>query len=109
VTQLDSLVGTRTDGAANVGSDVGSVEVNSLEEVGGAVPAKQKRQADKIAHGAAALGDAAALSKITDPLATSLASLDGTLTDGAANLGAGVADSEESMLEGTGNAVPIIF
>jgi hypothetical protein len=109
VTQLDSLDGTLTDGAANVGSDVGSVEVNSLEEVGGAVPAKQKRQADKIAHGAAALGDAAALSEITDPLATSVASLDGTLTDGAANLGAGVADSEESMLEGTGNAVPIIF
>jgi hypothetical protein len=110
VTQLDGLDGTMTDGAANLGSEIGTTEVNSLEGLGSAVPAgKQKRQADKIAHGAAALGQAGGLSKVTGPSADSIASLDGTLTDGAANLGAGVADSEDSMLEGTGSAVPVIF
>ena len=109
VTQLDSLDGTQTDGAANLGSDIGTTEVNSLEALGSAVPGKQKRQADKIAYGAAALGQVGGLSKFTGPIATSIESLDGTLTDGVANLGSGVADSAESMLEGTGSAVPVIF
>jgi hypothetical protein len=109
VTQLDSLDGTLTDGAANLGSDLGTTEVNSLEALGSAVPTKQKRQADKIAYGAAALGQAGGLSKFTGPITNSIASLDGTLTDGVANLGSGVADSEESMLEGTGSAVPVVF
>jgi hypothetical protein len=109
VTQLDSLDGTLTDGAANLGSDIGTTEVSSLEALGSAVPAKQKRQADKIAYGAAALGEVGGLSKFTGPIATSIESLDGTLTDGVANLGSGVADSEESMLEGTGSAVPVLF
>jgi len=109
VTQLDNLDGTLTDGAANIGSDFGTTEVNSLEALGSAVAAKQKRQADKIAYGAAALGQVGGLSKFTGPIASSIESLDGTLTDGAANLGAGIADPAESMLEGTGSAVPVIF
>lgn len=109
VAQLDSLDGILTDGAASLGSDIGTTEVNSLEALGSAVLAKQKRQADKIAYGAAAIGEAGGLSKYTGPLTDSIASLDGTLTDGVANLGSGVADAEESVLEGTGSAVPILL
>lgn len=107
VTQLDNLDGTLTDGAANAGASLGQTEEASLEELGSAVP--RKRQADKIANGAATFGKAVGVSKVTDPVAQSGDTLDGTLTDGAANLGAGVADSEASILEGTGSSIPVIF
>jgi hypothetical protein len=107
VTQLDSLDGTLTDGAANAGASLGTTEVETLEGLGKAVP--RKRQADKVAKGAAALGQVAGIQKFSDPTAESIESLDGTLTDGVANMGAGVADSEDQILEGTGSAVPVIF
>lgn len=55
-----------------------------------AVPKVGRRQADKIANGLKAIGNAAGVSAVTDPVGNAGDSLDGTLTSGAANLGASV-------------------
>jgi hypothetical protein len=101
----DSLDGTLTSGAADAGASIGKTEETTLENVGSAVP-KSRRQADKIANGAKAIGNAAGVGVVTDPVGNAGDSLDGTLTSGAANAGASIGNTEETTLENVGSAVP---
>lgn len=100
-----SADGTLTSGAANAGAQVGSTEETTLENVGSSVP-KSKRQLDKIAKGAQAIGDAAGVGAETQPATDAAVSADGTLTSGAANAGAQVGSTEETTLENAGSSVP---
>lgn len=102
----DSLDGALTDGAANAGAQIGSTEETTLENAGSSVPKRFRRQADKIANGAKAIGNAAGVSAVTEPVGDEGDSLDGALTDGAANAGAQVGSTEETTLENAGSAVP---
>lgn len=81
------------------------MEESTLEDAGSAVP-KVRRQADKIANGAKAIGSAAGVSAVTDPIENEGDSLDGALTDGAANAGAQIGSTEETTLENAGSSVP---
>lgn len=101
----DSLDGTLTSGAADAGASIGSTEESTLEGVGSAIP-KVRRQADKIANGLKAIGSAAGVNAVTDPVGNAGDSLDGTLTSGAADAGASVGNTEETTLESIGSAVP---
>lgn len=101
----DSLDGTLTSGAANLGASIGSTEESTLEGIGSAVP-KFRRQADKIANGLKAVGSAAGVNAVTDPVGNAGDSLDGTLTSGAADAGASIGSTEETTLENIGSAVP---
>lgn len=67
---------------------------------------KSRRQADKIANGAAAILDAAGQPAAASAVETNGDSVDGTLTSDAANEGAQLGSTEESTLEGAGSAVP---
>ena len=89
--------------AATVGAQIGSLEESTLESAGSQVP---KRQLDKIANGAGAIGDAVGAGTVADPAAAARDSIDGTLTSGAANAGAQIGNTEESTLEAAGNDVP---
>lgn len=94
VSTLDNVDGTSTSGAANAGAQVGSTEESTLEGVGKAVP-KERRQLDKIANGAGAIGNAAGVGSITDPGVTGLDGIDGTSTSAAADAGAEIGSAEE--------------
>lgn len=102
----DSIDGTLTDGAANAGASIGATEESTLENAGSSVPTHLRRQADKIANGFGAIGDAAGISAVSSPIQAAGDSIDGTLTDGAANAGASIGSTEESTLEGAGSAIP---
>lgn len=101
----DSLDGTLTSGAANAGASIGSTEETTLENAGSAVP-KFRRQGDKISNGLKAIGTAAGVGAVTDPVGNEGDSLDGTLTSDAANAGASIGSTEETTLENAGSAVP---
>lgn len=101
----DSVDGTLTSGAANAGAEFGATEESTLEGAGSAVP-RLRRQLDKIANGAQAIGDAAGIGSVTSPVTGAGDSIDGTLTSGAADAGAEIGSTEESTLEGAGSAVP---
>lgn len=101
----DSLDGTLTSGAANAGASIGSTEETTLENAGSAVP-KFRRQGDKISNGLKAIGNAAGVGAVTDPVGNAGDSADGTLTSGAANAGAQIGSTEETTLENAGSAVP---
>ncbi|KAK3631467.1 hypothetical protein LTR56_016831 [Elasticomyces elasticus] len=102
--ELDSLDGSLTGGAADAGAKVANLEVSTLEGVGNAVP--RRRQADKICNGAGAISGAAGTNALTSDAISACDNLDGSLTGGAADLGAKVADAEVSTLEGIGSSVP---
>lgn len=53
-----------------------------------AAPKLCRRQGDKIANGFKASGNAAGVSTVTDPVGNAGDSIDGSLTSGAANIGA---------------------
>ena len=89
--------------AANAGAQIGSTEETVLEGVASKVP---KRQLDKIANGVGAVGNAAGLGLVTDPVVAVGDSLDGTLTSAAANAGAQIGSTEETVLEGVASKVP---
>ncbi|KAK6433807.1 hypothetical protein LTR95_010017 [Oleoguttula sp. CCFEE 5521] len=97
--------GSLTSGAANAGQTVADIEVATAEGAGKSVP-KSRRQLDKIANGAQAIGDAAGVGSTTAPATSAGDSVDGTLTSGAANAGAQVADTEVSTAESVGKSVP---
>jgi hypothetical protein len=101
----DSLDGTLTSGAADAGASIGNTEETTLENIGSAVP-KFRRQGDKIANGLKAIGNAAGVGAVTDPVGNAGDSLDGTLTSGAADAGASIGNTEETTLENVGSAVP---
>jgi hypothetical protein len=101
----DSLDGTLTSGAANAGASIGNTEETTLENAGSAVP-KFRRQLDKIANGAGAIGNAAGVGAVTNPIQAAGDSIDGTLTSGAANAGASIGNTEETTLESAGSTVP---
>ena len=69
-------------------------------------PTPHRRQLDKISNGAQNLANAAGIGSSTSAVTSALDGIDGTSTSGAANLGATVGSSEDSILEGAGNAVP---
>ena len=69
-------------------------------------PPPHRRQADKIANGAAAILNAAGAPAAGSAVQTNGDSVDGELTSGAANAGAQVGSTEESTLEGIGSSVP---
>ncbi|KAK3109725.1 hypothetical protein LTR53_016704 [Teratosphaeriaceae sp. CCFEE 6253] len=102
---LDSIDGTLTSGAANLGADTATAEVATAEAAGNAVP-KSRRQLDKISNGAQAISNAAGTGAATTDQTDALDSIDGTLTSGAANLGADTANVEVATAEAAGNAVP---
>ncbi|OQO03987.1 hypothetical protein B0A48_10630 [Cryoendolithus antarcticus] len=104
----DSIDGTLTSGAANAGAQVADTEVSTAESVGKSVP-KSRRQLDKISNGAQAIGNAAGVGSTTAPATSAGDSIDGTLTSGAANAGAQVADTEVSTAESVGKSVPRRF
>jgi hypothetical protein len=101
----DSLDGTLTSGAADAGASIGNTEETTLENIGSAVP-KFRRQADKIANGLKAIGNAAGVGAVTDPIGNAGDSLDGTLTSGVADAGASIGNTEETTLENVGSAIP---
>ena len=82
-----------------------ATEESTLEAAGSAVP-KFRRQGDKISNGLGAVGNAAGVGAVTDPVQQAGDSLDGTLTSGAADAGASVGNTEETTLENIGSAVP---
>lgn len=65
-----------------------------------------RRQADKIAKGFQDLSNAAGTGSLTETLSNQIISADGTLTGGAANLGAQIGQTELNTLEGIGKSVP---
>lgn len=69
-------------------------------------PHKFRRQGDKISNGLKAIGNAAGVGAVTDPVGNAGDSADGTLTSGAANAGASIGSTEETTLENAGSAVP---
>ncbi|OQO13283.1 hypothetical protein B0A48_01511 [Cryoendolithus antarcticus] len=107
-TAAKSVDGSLTSGAANAGQTVADVEVTTAEGAGKSVP-KSRRQLDKVANGAQAIGDAAGVGSTTAPATSAGDSIDGTLTSGAANAGAQVADTEVSTAESAGKSVPRRF
>lgn len=66
----------------------------------------QARQGNKIADGAAAVLNALGQNQVANIEDSYGNSIDGELTDGAANLGSEIGSTEESTLEGAGNDVP---
>lgn len=69
-------------------------------------PPPHRRQLDKIANGAQAIGEAMGMGSATSPVTTAGDNIDGELTSGAASLGAQMGSTEEGTLEGAGAAVP---
>jgi hypothetical protein len=104
-TNGDSVDGTLTSDAANAGAQVGSTEESTLESLGSAVP-KTRRQADKIANGAAAVISAAGQPGVASQEQTTGDNVDGQLTNDAATAGAQVGSDEETALEQTGSDTP---
>lgn len=101
--ELVNLDGQLTSGAANLGAQVGSAEESTLEGAGNAIP---KRQLDKIAKGVQTLSNALGTGAATSSVTNGLVNVDGTLTSGAANIGADVGSTEEATLEEAGSSVP---
>lgn len=101
----DSVDGTLTSDAANVGAQIGNAEVTTAEAVGSSVP-KVKRQADKIANGFGAIGNAAGIGAVSNPVQADGDTVDGQLTGDAATVGQQVGDLEVSTAEGVGSSVP---
>jgi hypothetical protein len=73
--------------------------------VGSAVP-KARRQLDKISNGFGAIGQAAGVGAVTNPIQAAGDSIDGSTTAAGANAGAAIGSTEESTLEAVGSAVP---
>jgi hypothetical protein len=69
-------------------------------------PPPHRRQLDKIANGFQTLSNAVGTGSSTTGATNAMDNLDGTLTSGAANAGASIGGTEDSTLEGVGNAVP---
>ncbi|KAF5576101.1 hypothetical protein FPANT_11092 [Fusarium pseudoanthophilum] len=69
-------------------------------------PPKVKRQADKIANGAATDLHAVGQDKAADLVQTDGDNIDGQLTQDAATLGGQIGEDEEDVLERTGDMVP---
>jgi hypothetical protein len=65
-----------------------------------------RRQADKIAKGFQSMSNAAGLGSATEAVSNQIIDLDGTLTGGAANLGAEIGQTELNTAEGIGKSVP---
>jgi hypothetical protein len=101
----DSLDGTLTNAAAKAGASIGNTEESTLEGATSDTP-KFRRQADKISDGFKAIGNAAGLNVVTQPIGDTGDSVDGTLTSAAANAGAAIGKTEESTLEGATSTVP---
>ncbi|KAK7191765.1 hypothetical protein PSPO01_02214 [Paraphaeosphaeria sporulosa] len=101
--ELDTIDGQSTSGAADLGAQVGNAEASTLEAVGSAIP---KRQLDKISNGAQTLSNAAGTGAATSTITTGLDSIDGILTSGAANTGADLGNTEAGTLEAAGSSVP---
>lgn len=101
----DSIDGELTSGAANLGASAGNTEASTLEGAGKKVP-KVKRQADKIANGAAEIINAAGQPQLASMEKSNGDTVDGQLTGDAANAGAQIGNYEETTLENTGKAVP---
>jgi hypothetical protein len=90
----------------NVGSTLGG---GSTSQPGPPPPPPpHRRQLDKVAKGAQAMANAGGVGSSTSTVTDALVNLDGTLTSGAANAGAQVADTEVQTFEGAGNSVPKI-
>jgi hypothetical protein len=103
----DSIDGALTSGAANVGASTGSAEESTLESVGSAVPkTKNRRQADRIANGAAAVLNAAGAPGVASQEQKTGDAVDGQLTDGAATVGQQVGSDVETTLEEAGSDTP---
>jgi hypothetical protein len=77
-----------------------------LEEAGSAIPSNVRRQLDKVSNGVATLSNAAGTGATTSSVTTAGDNIDGTLTSGAAAIGADTGSTEESTLEEAGSAVP---
>jgi hypothetical protein len=101
----DSVDGTLTSDAADAGASVGSAEESALESAGSAVP-KAKRQADKIANGAANVITAAGQPGVAGQVQSSGDTVDGQATSDAANAGAQVGSDVETTLEQAGSDTP---
>jgi hypothetical protein len=105
VAAADSADGMSTSATANAGAAVGGTEESTLEQVGSSVP-KTRRQLDKIANGAGAIGNAAGVGAATDPVVAAADTVDGTSTSAAAKAGAEIGSTEEQTLEKAGSSVP---
>lgn len=125
---LVDLDGEATGAAANLGSELGGSEEQTLEEVGStlgkaggsilsgagggspsvpslpAIP-HARRQLDKIAKGVQTLAASKGLGDATEGLTGVAVDLDGTLTGAAANVGQEIGSAEEGGLEEIGSGV----
>lgn len=90
-----------------IGHGIENAEENTAKTISSVTKTgKAKRQLDKIANGAGAIGDAAGLHTATDPVVQVADNLDGSLTSGAADAGASIANTEDQTLENAGSQVP---
>lgn len=105
-TDTDNGIGYGTENAENNLAGL----ISSLKGNAAATPplpaSPRRRQLDKIANGAQNVANAAGVGSSTTSTTNALKNIDGALTSGAANTGASVGSTEESTLEGAGNAVP---
>jgi hypothetical protein len=107
----DKTDGQLTDDAAIAGAQVGSDEEKILKDTGSDVPTKvparlRLRQADKIANGADVLLSAAGTPSVGEVVMSNGDTVDGGLTDGAANVGSQTGETEDQTLENAGTTVP---
>jgi hypothetical protein len=96
--------------AGNIATMTGSTSGSGAAPAPAPAPPKKgpksRRQLDKIANGAGAIGNAAGVGAATDPVVAAADSADGTSTSAAANAGAEVGSTEEQTLEKVGSSVP---
>lgn len=96
---LNAVANTIKPGSAPTGN-TGAGSDNSGTGGSGAPPPPAKRQLDKVAGGLQNVAGAVGVGASTEATTDQLKSVDGTLTDGAANAGLVVGNTEANTLEG---------
>ena len=117
LTDTDDGVGYGTENAEDkIADNISSVTGQSAgTQTGGSTsggnpppppPPPGKRQLDKVAAGTQSIADSTGFGNEASSTTTELESVDGTLTDDAANAGTNLGAEEETTLENAGSSVP---
>ena len=97
---------TDTDNGVGYGTENAEDNAASLITFLKAGAPATRRQLDKISNGAQTVSNAVGAGGETSSTTEDLDDVDGTLTEGAANIGNDVGSTEEATLEEAGNGVP---
>lgn len=109
-TDTDNGLGYGVENAENnVANTIKPGSAPTGNSAGGSPPPPSKRQLDKWAAGAQNIANAGGVGGSTSGVTDQLKSVDGTLTDGAANAGTNAGGTEASTIEAIGQAVPKRF